>query len=70
MNTIVALLLAVGAVCNNSTDKDGCTKNIIQCTEDRGYLSLPTTTKQEQLLKFCTNKELGIKEKKDGGSNP
>lgn len=70
MNTIVALLLAVGAMCNNVSDKDGCTKRVIQCTQDKGYLNLPSSTKQEQLLSYCSNKELGVKEKNNESSNP
>ncbi len=65
MNTVVALLLAVGALCNNVSDKEGCTKRVSQCTQDKGYVNLPTTTKQEQLLTYCTNRELGIKEKNE-----
>lgn len=70
MNITVALLLAVGALCNNLSDKEGCTKRVAQCVQNENYIKQSSNSKQEQILNFCSNKELGIKERSNESSNP
>lgn len=70
MNAIAELVIAVATLCSNTSDRDLCTKRIIQCTEDKNYIGLVNESKQEHLLKYCVNKELKIKEQKDDANTP